>query len=728
VQQKKAVKVDEEIRSDTERLAKVKESRSAIASELAILTDMENRREGLGSAVKNILEKSGSDYVEGLVADCISADVEYASAVEACLEGRTDSVIVNSTERLLADGETVRNLDGRVTFLCLDRCEAFVDSTDVSKCEGVTGRLVEFVKFDGRHAPLVWRLLGKTLLVDSVESALRLGRQLGCGYEFVTKTGELVSGGTVKLGPVGKACGLISRKSRIKQLKEIIANMESEVAELEQQLSAANQSKEHLTKLAAELRTAIYESNTEKTETASKLSFYEKSIEKLREEQPLICSEIEVLEAQIDESVKREYSSKQKLDELEMVSEQRNERIKKLEQEFAEGKLLLKSQNESFTELRVSLGQVQQQSKALEQTIQSLQKQMAEGGSAEASAEQEIRNCLEQSEQASRDILGCESAVSQLYVDKEQNQHDSKELHGRIEQLLAERKQAEELVRAKRAEQHEVESQISELKIELGQLEVKQQDLTERVKDELQMDLAAAFENYQQQEVDWEAVRQEITELREKIDRLGNVNLDAIAEQESLEKRHEFLSTQVQDLNSSKGQLQQLINRLNKASREKFEQTFEQIRVNFQQIFRKLFGGGKADIILEEAEDILEAGIEIVARPPGKETRSITLLSGGEKSMTAIALLFAVFKTKPSPFCFLDEVDAALDEANNERFNMMIREFQKDSQFIVITHAKRTMSIADVLYGITMQTKGVSKKISVQFDQYEPQEEAAAVA
>ena len=169
-----------------------------------------------------------------------------------------------------------------------------------------------------------------------------------------------------------------------------------------------------------------------------------------------------------------------------------------------------------------------------------------------------------------------------------------------------------------------------------------------------------------------------------------------------------------------------MISRLNKKSREKFQQTFEEIRGHFQEIFRKLFGGGKADIMLEDAEDILEAGIEVIARPPGKETRSISLLSGGEKSMTALALLFSVFKTKPSPFCFLDEVDAALDEANNERFNILLREFQKDSQFIVITHAKRTMSIADVLFGITMQIRGVSKKISVRFGEFE--EETAAVA
>ena len=177
----------------------------------------------------------------------------------------------------------------------------------------------------------------------------------------------------------------------------------------------------------------------------------------------------------------------------------------------------------------------------------------------------------------------------------------------------------------------------------------------------------------------------------------------------------------------------ELIDRLNKISTEKFVQTFEQIRMNFQQIFRKLFGGGKADVMLEDSQDVLEAGIEIIARPPGKETRSISLLSGGEKSMTAIALLFAVFKSKPSPFCFLDEVDAALDEANNERFGLIIREFKKESQFVVITHSKRTMSMADQLYGVTMQTRGVSKRISVSFGDLEEEpatqnQETAAVA
>ncbi|MGB8225716.1 MAG: hypothetical protein WCE45_02445, partial [Sedimentisphaerales bacterium] len=301
-------------------------------------------------------------------------------------------------------------------------------------------------------------------------------------------------------------------------------------------------------------------------------------------------------------------------------------------------------------------------------------------------------------------------------------------LHEQVEQMLTQQSELSEALKLKRQEQSQIDEQIHQIKLELSQLEVKSADLVQRVTEELQMDLAAEYQNYKAEEINWDGVRDEITDLRGKIERLGNVNVDAIEQQDELEKRNDFLTSQIEDLNKSKEQLVQLINRLNKESMDKFATTFEQIRINFQEVFRKLFGGGKADIILEQPEDVLESGIEIMARPPGKETRSISLLSGGEKTMTAIALLFAIFKTKPSPFCFLDEVDAALDEANNERFDLIVQEFKKQSQFIIITHAKRTMSIADVLFGITMQQKGVSKKISVTFDSYEPQQEEETVA
>ena len=727
----KSEELNEALAMDNKRLAHSKEVRSALNSELTILTDMEKRREGLKAGVKSILQERAIDnkfdYVEGILAETIETGVEYANAVEAALEGQTDALVINSTGRMLTDIETIRELDGRVNFISLDKVEPFVDTNDWSGFECVKGRLVEFVKFDSQYAALAWKLLGKTLVVESLQEAVGLAKSVPDEFKFVTLKGEFLSGdGMIKLGPLGRASGLISRKSRVRQLQETIANIATEIEGIESQIEKNNQTKAHLDELCKDLRTAVYEANTEKMQVGSKLSLIEQNIQRLRQEEPLLANEIDTLAEQISQSVQKEYDSKQKLEELEEVNSQRTAHIEELEAKYAEQKEQQQILVNKLTDLKVALGQVSEQSKALKQITASLQSQMQENRSAAETTQEEIKNCSEQLAQAQRDILGSEAGVSELFVEKEKSQESSRLLHKEVERLLVERKKAEELIRLRRAEKEETDHKINELKIELSQLEVRQQDLIERVQEQLQIDLAEAYEDYSQEDVDWDKVKEEITVLRGKIERLGNVNIDAIDEQETLEKRHDFLSEQVHDLNSSRGQLQQLISRLNKKSREKFQQTFEEIRGHFQEIFRKLFGGGKADIMLEDAEDILEAGIEVIARPPGKETRSISLLSGGEKSMTALALLFSVFKTKPSPFCFLDEVDAALDEANNERFNMLLREFQKDSQFIVITHAKRTMSIANVLFGITMQIRGVSKKISVKFGEFE--EETAAVA
>ncbi len=717
---------EKRVEGHNRRLSHSKEALSALGSEFSVLSEMEQRREGIKGGVKSVLARRGElDYVEGILADIISADVEYAPAVEAALEGKTDSVVVSSSSRLMRDAEQLA-IDGRVNFICMDKAGPFVDEADFSGLAGAKGRLVEFVNYQGRYGPVVWGLLAKVVVADSVEAGVELSARFGPEYEFVTARGEYVGGGgVIKLGPLGKSTGLISRKSRLRQLQETIEKIRQEIKGLEEEISRDDRASEHLAKVRRELRTAIYEANTEKTQIGSRVSSLEENISRLREEQPLIASEMGLVAEQIERSVQKEYESKQKLEELEAVNTERNERIKELGEQYDRDRAEQQRLGDALTDLKVSLGQAAEHGEALKATIGALEGQLRANATAYESAEQEIRSCAEQSAGASRDILACEGKVSELFVDKEQKQRSSGALHKEIEELIEQQRQTEERLREQRSRQSEIDGRINEVRIELGQLEVKGQDLAERVRDELGLDLAESYESYQDSEVDWEKVREEMGQLRGKIERLGNVNLDAIEEQDGLEAREEFLTCQVEDLNSSKGQLQQLINRLNKKSREKFSETFEQVRVNFQEIFRKLFGGGKADIFLESDEDVLEAGIEIAARPPGKETRSISLLSGGEKAMTAIALLFSVFKAKPSPFCFLDEVDAALDEANNERFNILLREFAKDSQFIIITHAKRTMSIVDMLYGITMQTRGVSKKISVSFEQYEAEPAAA---
>ncbi|HNS22058.1 MAG TPA: chromosome segregation protein SMC [Sedimentisphaerales bacterium] len=713
------------------RLSADKEARSALSSELAVLADMERRYEGLGNAVKNIVrsqkdESTRREDIDGILAEKIGTDVQYAAAVEAALEGLTDVLLVKDTARLLGEWPGLSSLEGRVHFRGLDRVEPFVDDLDLAKYPSIRGRLVEFVRCDGRYARLAWSLLGKTLLVDSLDAALPLSCLARDGYSFVTLNGEcLGADGVLRLGPLGKATGLISRRSRIEQLEASIATLNDQIARQEEQIRHNSQNKTHLEKLCKELRTAIYEASTEKTQVHSKLGVYERDIKRLKEEEPLIVGEIDSLEAQIAQSVQREYDSKQRLTELETVNNERKARIAVLEDRYGELRGQQQDRMQDLTDLKVQLGQAIEQQKGLRQIMERLQSQMQASLRSLAGVEEAVRVGADQFLEAQRDILSCEAAVSEAYVEKEAAQQSNRTLREQLETLVAEQKRKEDVVRATRVRRAEVENRINELRVELGQLQVRQQDLTDRVKEELQIDLAQTFGTHAVGDVNWEQVKNEIAELRGKIERLGNVNLDAIAEQDTLEERHNFLANQVQDLTESKDQLQQLIAKLNKQSRERFVETFEQIRTNFQQIFRKLFGGGKADIVLEESDDVLEAGIEVIAKPPGKETRSISLLSGGEKSMTAMALLFAVFRAKPSPFLFLDEVDAALDEANNERFTMLLRDFGIDSQFIVVTHSKRTMSVAQTLFGVTMQQQGVSKKIAVRFDEYSSETAAA---
>jgi len=287
----------------------------------------------------------------------------------------------------------------------------------------------------------------------------------------------------------------------------------------------------------------------------------------------------------------------------------------------------------------------------------------------------------------------------------------------RRQELRAAQAERAAAVTALRTQIEQREAAWHEAQMALRETAVRTETLVARVQDELGLDLAARYADYEATEQDWAAVRAEIEELRGKIARLGNVNLDALAELAELTPRYEHMTAQRQDLLDSIGQLEALIAQLDEESRTRFAAAFEEIRGHFQELFRKLFGGGKADVFLEDPARPLECGIEIIARPPGKEPQSISLLSGGEKTMTAVALLLAVFRSRPSPFAILDEVDAALDESNVDCFNSLLIEFLSLSQFVVITHNKRTMACCDRLYGITMEEPGVSKRVSVRFEE-----------
>jgi chromosome segregation protein len=353
-------------------------------------------------------------------------------------------------------------------------------------------------------------------------------------------------------------------------------------------------------------------------------------------------------------------------------------------------------------------------------------------------AQQTLSESAERKVQFEAQNVESRREMDRLRIERETSSEQSAELTQQRNQQAAGAERREMELSEKRNSLTELQERKGEIEVELAEKRMTQEQLVERIREKYTVNLhevrgdcvtinitdngqtttetvTAEEMTGDAQPTDWGAVGERVSALQEKIDGMGPVNLVAIDEYEEIEERHTFLSTQHDDLVNAKAELQEVIARIDKQSREMFMETFEKVRENFQKMFPDLFGGGKANLVLTEEADVLEAGVEIVASPPGKQLRSISLLSGGEQTMTAVALLFSLYQVKPSPFCVLDELDAPLDDANIERYVKKLKEFLTFSQFIVITHSKRTISAADVLYGVTMQERGVSKIVSVKF-------------
>jgi chromosome segregation protein len=315
------------------------------------------------------------------------------------------------------------------------------------------------------------------------------------------------------------------------------------------------------------------------------------------------------------------------------------------------------------------------------------------------------------------EVLACEQELSQYCLLKAALGERVRNCWEKLCEANTRREQIRHQIEQLRDRLRQQELHRHQLELAIHQLMSQREALAERFREDYGIDLAKEAEHFSEEiRIDRAEIQREIEEIRRRLKALGNVNLEALAELEQIESRHRELAEQYQDLVRAKESFRRILERIDQASREVFLRTIEEVRAHFGELFRTLFGGGHADILLEEGVDPLEAGVEIVARPPGKETRSISLLSGGEKTLASVALLLAIFRSRPSPFCVLDEVDAALDEANIDRFIKLLQEFPGCSQFIIITHSKKTMTCAQTIYGVTMQEAGVSRQISVRFE------------
>ena len=717
-----------------------KEARSGLNSRRAVLQEMQNKQQGVADPVKAVLARRNTDkgangtfsFVRGLLAEMLDVDVDNAKLVEASLGEYQQSLVVDR----LADicdankNDAIKALAGRVTFVAVDQCSLPASASpapNVVQPPADVRSVLDFVRYPEAIAPLAWRLLGQTLVVQSLESAMMLRAVLPAGYRFVTQAGDLLeTDGRVIAGPLTGAAGsgLISRKSELARLNKEIVELDQKIAADQQSLSQISDKASHLEKVSNDLRQSVYEANTARVEVSSKLEQIKSQITQFEREKPVLAAETEQIHKQLQDADGRRKQHAENATKVEEESASRQKRVAELEGSVVELVQKADAAREALTVIRVEHGKLAEQ-------VGSCQRQIRQIEIARADVERQHRSIDEQLSHSRGRISDLEKTAAdakQLIIDNEKALED---LKARAELVAHNLAKADEETAKVKAELHEekgkfdiAEKLFNGLTLERRELEVKAEGVQQRGQEQLALDVAYAYQTYEPKEIDWTTVEAQIKELRGKIDRLGTVNLDAIGEQTELESAHAKLGAQVADIDQARAQLEELITQINNDSRKRFEETFNQIREAFASqngMFRRLFGGGKADLIMQPDEngviDVLESGIEIMAKPPGKEPCAISQLSGGEKTMTAVAMLMSIFQTRPSPFCVLDEVDAALDEANVERFTQVVASFLDHSHFIVITHHKRTMQAADKLYGITQQERGVSKRVAVQFDQ-----------
>jgi chromosome segregation protein len=696
-----------------------KQARSGLLSRISLLEDMERRREGVDQATRWMLERArdGTGTVIGLVGDVLSVDDPRVACLQAVLSRFENYALVSDGYAFLSELNRGEPPPGSLAVIALDRLPSGPGPARYSDAPGFVASALDWVRCAPEYRRLAETLLAGVVLVDSLERALALADGAPEGYTFVTLEGHSVTGGgCMLLGGALAPPGPISRKAERRQLLSERDEVESRLERLARERVEWERARDDLALEREGLMQQVAQAQRQHADACGQRLRIEDELRRTERESTSLERELHELSRTV--TAVTEQIGRVKLERAVSEEAQRGHeaRIGSLERDLAAIEQSRAALAGELTQALVEAARASERRASAEQALHALRSERGRLMSESEQCRQQADESVRRTEQAQDELEASDMRRRELL---EESRHAEATAGALREKRQAQRRHLEACnaaVRQHLREIQEVEGVLREKEVSLREAEVRTEGLLARVRDELALDLAALHGSYRSEERDWEAIREEIEGLRQKIARLGHVNLDALTELEELTPRYDNLAAQRQDLVDSVARLERLIAELDAESRARFTHSFATIREHFQELFRKVFGGGKADVVLEDPENPLECGIEIVARPPGKEPQSISLLSGGEKTMTAIALLLAVFRSRPSPFTILDEVDAALDEANVERFNNVLDEFVRNSQFVVITHNKRTMQCADVLYGVTMDEPGVSKRVAVRLD------------
>jgi chromosome segregation protein len=694
-------------------------------SKKEMLESMQEEYAGFMQGVKEVLKAKNSrlNGIEGAVAELITVPSEIETAIETALGASMQHVVVDHDQNAMKAIQFLKQTRaGRATFLPMNvikpRAVSNGDAQNASSAESFVGIAADLVKYDVKHENIVGNLLGNIIISKDLKGANEIAKKVGYRYRIVTLEGDVVSpGGSMSGGSLKqKSTSLLSRQREVEELSEKLESMEKQTLQLESKVSGQ---KENLQKEKEQLENFKIEGE---------------QLRELEQELKSQLREIEIDEKSLNDRLQLYDREKQSYETEKSTADTR---LSELHTNMEAAVLAGKELEKNIADLSEKKKMHQTSKEELRETLTTLKIKAAE-------LEQQAANQREKGERLQEEFLSVESKKKETEEDywlleEEMNTSSSGEdsLDEQITQKRHEKNSALKLISERRQERmksyQSIESMELTLKeakrqykqlsdglkteeVSINRLDVELENRLTHLREEYELSYEGAKEKHKL-EMPLDDAKRKVKLIKLAIDELGAVNIGAIEEYDRVSQRYEFLSEQRNDLTEAKDTLYGVISEMDEEMKNRFEETFTAIRSHFGVIFKDLFGGGRADLVLTQPDDLLMTGVDIMAQPPGKKLQQLGLLSGGERALTAIALLFAILKVRPVPFCILDEVEAALDDANVHRFAKFLRAFSKGTQFIVVTHRKGTMEEADVLYGVTMQESGVSNLVSVRLEE-----------
>jgi chromosome segregation protein len=695
-------KAESEIKTLKEQHEAMRLETSNAREELASSNSrLESLKEIVGSE-SAASELSGEVDVVASVSDVVEVPEEYEKAVESALREATSGLVLRSSDDILKAVSVLKAKElGRTAFISLANGSA---AGDRPLPEGAIAKAADLVKAGDEYREMVGRLLGNVIVVKDIEAALAIR---GEGITVVTLEGETVepSGAVI----AGQSRGILALKRQIRELEEEIEKRKAAIASLDARM--------HETQGAIiDNEKALEDAIARTVEAEREISLLKQRVESQKEDIERSGRKLEVI------TMEREQGEREK-EQLDALIREKAESLQKLEDEKARVEKAISDMQNAISQSRAGHEQKRAESVDLRLELNSLNERI----NALRNESESVRGLKEELGRKGESIRNEISLTGRRITEREEEARKkdetlkdevvkARELEGRIsserDAMSADSeglRAKEQGLRALRAEIEAVAHELSELEVQRTENRLRMENLVENIREKYSVEISEV-----QQEPLAEDDSEQRDEIKEKIEKLGPVSLGSIEEYEELKERYDFLQKQKEDLERSIAELEEAISRINATTRKKLREAYDALKVKFAEVFTVLFGGGKAELVLTDERNILETGIDVIAQPPGKKLQNMTLLSGGEKSLAALALLFASFLIKPTPLCILDEADAALDESNTVKFAQMLKELAKDIQFIVVTHNRVTMESSDYIYGITMEEPGVSKVISLE--------------